>query len=118
MPAEKQYPAVKLKNGDVDIDRNYNENYEDMEKKWEEFDTDLPGEDYGNLRTLEGVKACQEACAKDPDCKAYTYMKPGVRERSGHCWLKNNVSRAVKNSCCISGVKVDVLEKSGRLKTR
>lgn len=49
---------------------------------------------------------CQDACARDPKCKAWTYVKPnttqGPRPR---CWLKYDVPSPKSNTCCISGVK-------------
>ncbi len=58
---------------------------------WLEPDTDRPGADYKSFHTREGPRVCQEACADDPRCKAYTYIKPGYYMRHkviyGWCFL-------------------------------
>lgn len=71
-----------------------------------EHGTDRPGADY---RAFDPPKAdpaqCRNACAKDPRCKAWTYMKPGVRGSGPHCWLKSRVPALRPDPCCTSGVK-------------
>ena len=47
-----------------------------------------------------GVRACGEACANDPRCKAWTFIKP-----VGQCRLKFQAGPAVPNPCCVSGKK-------------
>jgi len=73
-----------------------------------EQDTDRPGG--GDIRSLviadNDPTACQKACRDDARCKAWTYVKPNMGQGpQGNCWLKADVPVAVKNSCCISGVK-------------
>jgi hypothetical protein len=60
------------------------------------IDFDLPAADY-NL--------CRDKCDKNPRCRAYTYVKPGVQGIHARCWLKNGVPAQVDNANCISGVK-------------
>lgn len=73
-----------------------------------EPNTDRPGQ---NFRVLNLEKAdpslCAQACGGDSRCRSYTYVKPGVQGPKARCWLKSGVPTAQKNTCCISGVKVD-----------
>jgi len=73
--------------------------------RWVEPETDRPGSDFKILWLRGGAEACQEACAQNPLCKSYTYVREGVRGRSEGCWLKDDVPPAVVDGCCVSGVK-------------
>jgi hypothetical protein len=71
-----------------------------------ESDTDRPGQDYKNFELdTPDPSLCQKACADDPDCQAYTYVKPGIQGAKARCWLKRGVPAAQSNNCCVSGVK-------------
>ncbi len=71
-----------------------------------EYDTDRPGGDYRNFDLPEAnFELCRNACAADPNCKAYTYVKPGVQGIRSRCWLKSSVSGSGKSTSCISGIK-------------
>jgi hypothetical protein len=48
---------------------------------------------------------CRQACAENPDCKAFTYVKPGYQGNNARCYLKSSVPDATSNDCCTSGVK-------------
>lgn len=65
------------------------------------------GGDYKNLVLMPGenCEKCMEECLKDPDCKAYTYVKPGVQGLNARCWLKSSVSTPVSDPNCTSGIK-------------
>lgn len=67
---------------------------------------DRPGSDYKS-RTLPHADAaiCQNTCSADPQCKAFTYTKPGAQGPKAKCWYKNARPAPVANSCCTSGVK-------------
>lgn len=66
----------------------------------------LPGKDYRNFDLQEAKPSlCAYACAVDPRCDAYTYVKPGVQGNQARCWLKNAVPQRVSGNCCVSGVK-------------
>ena len=65
--------------------------------------SDLPGGNYKNF-FLDGIaEDCQDACAADPKCKAFTWVKPGVQGAKAVCWLKSTASYSVKNQNCLSG---------------
>ena len=70
-----------------------------------EVDTDRPGMDYKNFDLPSpDPKLCEDACKGDPNCKAWTYVKPEIQGSNARCWLKSGVPSAVKNNCCVSGV--------------
>ena len=69
-----------------------------------EQDTDRPGLDYKSF-ALDSPEPslCADACLKDPTCKAWTYVKPGVQGEKAMCWLKNGIPDAKSDNCCVSG---------------
>ncbi len=71
-----------------------------------ENNVDRTGSDYAsfNLGTAD-PNVCSQTCAGDPDCKAFTYVKPGYQGSQARCWLKNAVPNPTAANCCISGVK-------------
>ena len=74
---------------------------------WVEPNVDRPGSDFKILWLRGGLQACQEACAQNPLCKSYTYVRPEVEGRLEGCWMKNDVPPPVEDGCCVSGVKSD-----------
>lgn len=72
-----------------------------------EENTDRPGMNYKtDYMNTTDPKFCANMCANDPNCKAWTYVKLGVRgTNSTECWLKNAIPDPVSDDCCISGVK-------------
>jgi hypothetical protein len=71
-----------------------------------EYSIDRPGSDYKNFNlTKADPNLCLASCAGEAQCKAWTYVNPGVQGPQARCWLKNSVPPATANSCCTSGVK-------------
>lgn len=71
-----------------------------------EKDVDRPGNDYTHFAlAAPDPKLCMQACADDPKCMAYTYVKPTSSSAQARCWLKGQVPQAKPNKTCISGVK-------------
>ncbi|OGF66381.1 MAG: hypothetical protein A2Y62_12455 [Candidatus Fischerbacteria bacterium RBG_13_37_8] len=72
----------------------------------QEENTDRPGMnlDNFNLDTAD-PQLCAEKCRQNADCKAYTYVKPGIQGPSARCWLKSGTPDAKENNCCTSGIK-------------
>jgi hypothetical protein len=71
-----------------------------------ESDTDRPGSDYRNFDLPQpGHQACLDACAGEPSCVAYTYVKPGIQAPNARCWLKSSVPTPIQSACCVSGIK-------------
>lgn len=67
--------------------------------------TDLQHEDYYKYTTKRDYADCDNACAKDPKCMAYTWVKPGVQGTDAVCWLKSGVPNPTQNPNCVSGVR-------------
>src|SRR5215217_7665789 len=44
-----------------------------------EDDTNRGGSDYRSFETQADPAICRNECAKDPTCRAFTYVKPGVQ---------------------------------------
>jgi CubicO group peptidase (beta-lactamase class C family) len=65
------------------------------------------GSDLRSFRlTHPDVDICRAACGADTNCKAYTYVKPGVQGPDARCWLKSAVPAAVASDCCTSGTRI------------
>ncbi len=77
-----------------------------MESAALETNTDRPGMDYSNFDLASANPSlCEQACNADPNCRAFTYVKPGYQGSNARCWLKNDIPTATPNNCCDSGVK-------------
>ena len=71
-----------------------------------EMNTDRPGMDYNSFDlAAANPTLCEQACNADPNCRAFTYVKPGVQGANARCWLKNDIPAANPSDCCVSGVK-------------
>ena len=67
---------------------------------------------YFDLKPNETCQTCIDACLNDPNCKAYTYTRPGYQSTHGRCYLKSEVPTATTNNNCISGVKTFIKDQS------
>jgi hypothetical protein len=68
--------------------------------------TDRPGSDYRSFDLPSPrAQSCREACFNEPQCRAFTYVNPGVQGANARCWLKHSVPNPTPNSCCLSGVR-------------
>ena len=69
-------------------------------------DTMIQWGDYDQFKATgpNGVRACAEACAKDPRCQAWTFIRT-----VGQCRLKHDAGPVVANACCMSGYKAAVV---------
>ena len=65
--------------------------------------TDRPGNDIRNA-IISSAEACQKLCNRDGNCRAWTFVRPGIQGASARCWLKDTIPSAVANRCCTSGV--------------
>jgi hypothetical protein len=71
-----------------------------------EMNTNRMGGDYRDFDLGKaGPAACQAACAAEPECKAWTYVKPGLQGDQARCWLKETAMPPNSDECCVSGVK-------------
>jgi hypothetical protein len=67
-----------------------------------QVDTDLFGGDYQGF-DVSNADACERECKKDPRCKAWSYVRPGVQGPQARCYLKDRIPSPTPNTCCISG---------------
>jgi hypothetical protein len=71
----------------------------------------LPGSDiYHYPSEFDPAKSpdpseCKFACDQDPNCKSWSWVKPGIQGPDAVCWLKGAVPTAERDSCCTSGAK-------------
>lgn len=71
-----------------------------------EFDRDRYGGDFADFRLDQAnPNRCAEACNRNEDCVAYTYVPPRVHGPSPHCWLKDRVTDARVTEGMVAGVK-------------
>lgn len=49
------------------------------------------------------AKKCRNACIRNHDCRAWSWVKPGVLGPGAQCFLKSGIPWARKNYCCSSG---------------
>ena len=73
-----------------------------------EFNNDRYGQDYASfdLKTSDPT-LCEEKCAADPKCLAWTYIKPNtVQGPNPRCWLKDGTPMSRQSFDCVSGVKI------------
>ncbi|MBL8323401.1 MAG: PAN domain-containing protein [Rubrivivax sp.] len=68
-----------------------------------ENNTNRYGSDYRGFETAS-PQQCQSTCAAEGQCRAWTWVRPGIQSRTGNCWLKSAEPAAKADACCISGV--------------
>jgi hypothetical protein len=69
-----------------------------------EYGTNRFGGDYRSFEAAE-PQVCQDTCAREAQCLAFTFVKPGVQRATGVCWLKDRVSPPNPDANCVSGIK-------------
>lgn len=67
--------------------------------------TDRFGSDFRNIAVNGDPRTCMSLCVRERECRAWTFVKAGLQGPSARCFLKNQVPRAVANTCCTSGIK-------------
>ena len=73
--------------------------------QWEP-NTDRPGADIRSFpMEVARPEVCRDACWAEPQCRAFTYARPGALGPHALCYLKNAVPPARPADCCLSGVK-------------
>ena len=72
-----------------------------------EYGVDRPGGDYRNFELqFDAPGLCAGQCAQEAQCRAWTYVKPGVQGPKARCWLKNVVPPPVQGATfAISGLR-------------
>jgi len=75
----------------------------DMEWEVDRYGCDYKGFD---LPTSDPT-LCEDACARDPICKAWTYIKPNtVQGPRPRCWLKKDIPAPRQSVHTVSGIKI------------
>jgi hypothetical protein len=71
-----------------------------------EFGVNRPGQDLTSIElAVASALECQKACDGNPNCRAFTFVNPGVQGPNARCWLKSGVPAPQSHFCCTSGVK-------------
>ena len=73
-----------------------------------ELNINRKGFDYRNFDlNAKDPLLCRNECAKDPNCQAWTYVKPyTIQGHNPKCWLKRIIPVPTDNTCCVSGTKI------------
>ena len=73
-----------------------------------EWDMDYKEADYKNLDLpTSDPTLCEDACAEDPKCMAWTYIKPNtVQGPHARCWLKHSIPLKQSNPNTVTGYKI------------
>lgn len=67
---------------------------------------DRPGLDFASFDlAAPQPTACAQACAQKLQCRAYTYVPPGVQGPAARCWLKWAVPNAIPAPGMVSGYR-------------
>lgn len=69
-----------------------------------EYNTDRYGSDFRSFEIQANPAACQAACVQNSQCRAWTYVKPGVQANNAMCHLKNPIPATSPCDFCVSGV--------------
>lgn len=67
--------------------------------------TDRMGGDYKGFPIVDAT-SCRQACANDPSCQSYTFVKAGVKGPQAMCFLKSTIPPPTVDACCTSGARV------------
>lgn len=74
-----------------------------------EYNTDRPGNDYGQ-RLTTSAETCRNICSSDGNCQTLTFVKPSSGTPAGLCSLKQTVPAPVGNACCTSAKRKSTQE--------
>jgi len=67
-------------------------------------DTNMLGFDYKHLDGTDPA-ACESACKADNQCRAWTFVRPGVQGPAARCHLKASIPERTASPCCVSGIE-------------
>lgn len=66
---------------------------------------DRPGGDYRSFELpVDSPDFCRRTCLSEAQCKAYSYVKPGLQGPKARCWLKASIPNYQPSDCCVSGI--------------
>jgi hypothetical protein len=69
-----------------------------------ERNIDRRGSDIDVLPAV-GAADCSFACQARDQCRAFTFVRPGVIDPFGRCFLQKTVRAPIRDNCCTSGVR-------------
>jgi hypothetical protein len=68
--------------------------------------TDRMGSDYRGFALVQpDPQLCRRACEGDAHCKAFTFVREGLKGPQAMCFLKNAIPAPRRDDCCTSGAK-------------
>jgi len=70
-----------------------------------EANTDRPGRDYRRDANIQSAEACAAICAREQQCRAFTWVRAGVQGPEPNCWLKAAVTVPQAAGFAVSGIK-------------
>lgn len=71
-----------------------------------EYGIDRRGGDYRSFDLqFDAPGLCAGQCAQESQCRAWTYVRPGVQGPKARCWLKNVVPAPLRDGNVISGLR-------------
>jgi hypothetical protein len=85
-----------------------------------ESNLDRAGGDYRSFDlepSIAGYGPCESICLSEAQCKAWTFVRPGIQGPKARCWLKNVIPPGTANNCCVSGVKTKPIKTIGKART-
>jgi hypothetical protein len=75
-----------------------------------EYGIDRRGGDYRSFDLgYDAPGLCAGQCAQEGQCRAWTYVKPGIQGPKARCWLKNVVPQPTRDGNVISGLRGNVV---------
>ncbi len=76
-----------------------------MEWDTDHKEADIKDADF-NLPTSDPT-LCEDACAQNPKCMAWTYIRPNtVQGPHARCWLKHSIPSKQSNPNTVTGYKI------------
>lgn len=67
---------------------------------------DRAGRDYSNTASKSAVDCSFKCQAEGNQCRAWTFVKPGLQGPSGRCFLKTGSPATRRDACCTSGARL------------
>ncbi len=78
-----------------------------------EYGIDRRGGDYRSFDlNFDAPALCAGQCAQEGQCRAWTYVRPGVQGPKARCWLKNVVPAPTRDGNVISGLRGNIAQPS------
>lgn len=69
---------------------------------------DRPGpiyESFEQTSEFQDPVLCRDRCESQPQCKSFTFVKPGVEGPKARCKMRDREPAPVESACCISAVR-------------